>query len=149
MITFAVDFTNMVDANGGDAYADSQLSIFDTTNVIEVFFTDLTSDTFFGDMVNGVNPGTSGDALSDSGIMTFDIIIDPLATINLSGLNSIEGGAFSGDGNYSGTLQSVFSIAAVSNLTEPQPVPETHSLFLLGVGLLGLMARRKRSLCHS
>lgn len=143
MITFAVDFSNIIDANGGDAYADSQLSIFNTTNSLEVFFTDLTSDTFFGDKVNGVSPGTFGDALSDTGIATFDIFIDPLATINLSGLNAIEGGAFSADGSYSGSLETVLSIVAVSNLTGPQPVPETSPLVLLSLGLLGFVVSRK------
>ena len=149
MVTFAVDFSNIIDANGGDAYADSQLSIIDTTNSLEVFFTDLTSDTFFGDMVNGVNPGTFGDALADSGIAMFDITINPLATINLSGLNSIEGGAYSADGDYSGMLQTVLSIAGVTNISTPTPVPEPSSLLLLGLGLLGLVVNRKHLICHS
>jgi hypothetical protein len=142
LITFAVDFSNTVDANGGDAYADSQLSIFDDTAFIEVFFTDLTSDTFFGDMFNGTDPGTFGDALSDIGIATFDITIDPLATINLSGLNSIEGGAYSGDGNYSGQLETVLSVVEVTNLTNPIPLPS--SLILLSMGLASLVVGRRR-----
>jgi hypothetical protein len=156
-ITFEVAFGNSVNGDGDDAFADSEFFV-DNPPGTEIFFTDLVSDTVFGDEVGGIDTGTFGDPLSESGVFSFDVTVGPggASTID-SALNNIEGGAFASGSSYSANLSAFIEIACVTNDTTgaqtptgcvaPTPAPEPGTLTLFGTGLLGLALlswRRRR-----
>jgi len=149
LVSLNINFTNSVNADGFDAYADSQLSLLNATTLAELFFTDLTSDTLFGDKENGTNLASYGASLSDSGDVLLDILLNPLASMDLSGLNSLEGGVFDSASGFNGTLSTFISVSNVENLTNTGPptgVPAPPTLYLMAIGMLGLLlARRKKS----
>ena len=143
-VTFEIElFSNMADADGFDAFVDSLISVFNNDTLDELFFSDLTSDTFFGDLDNGNDPGTFGASLSDSGLFTIDVLLNPLASFQLGGFNDLEGGVFDDFSSFNGELSSFISIADVVNLATPTPVPEPGILLLMVTGLLGFAGRRK------
>ena len=143
-VTFGIEFSNLANADGTDAYADSQISIWDETNIVEVFFSDLTSDTLFGDEENGTILASFGASLSDSGLFNLDVLIDPLASFQLSGFNELEGGVYDSTSSFNGELTSFISVANVINLTQPVPAPEPGILLLMATGLLGILVRRRK-----
>lgn len=149
-IFFDVAFNNAVDADGTDAYADSEFFVRDPAGGADLFFTDLMSDAFFGDEVAGVDTGTFGAALSDSGPDAFFVTLAPGASLSFGpGSNQIlwrlEGGAYLSDSSATGSLNAFLSIASVENLTNPNPTPEPATLALLGLGLAGLGLARRRA----
>jgi len=145
MVSFLLDFTNIVDANGADSFADSQFSLSNDTTTSEIFFTDLTSDIFFGDKENGISLASFGASLSDTGMVTLDFLLTPLAVINLSGINQLQGGVFDDTSDFEGELTSFISLASVTNLTTPpSSVPEPVTFFLIMGGFIGLFFCRAK-----
>ena len=147
-VSFNISFSNFVNADGSDAYADSQLSLQDVTTLAELFFTDLTSDTLFGDKENGTNLASFGASILDADVIALDLILNPLANIGFGGLNALEGGVFDNVSRFNGSLSSFISVSNVENLTNTGPptgVPAPPTLYLMAIGLLGLLARRKKS----
>jgi len=95
-VKFRLDYSNMVNADGPDAYADSSLELFDSLNVNPIFFSDLKSDTLFGDQ-NGVNlTGGFGDVLMESGAVIFTYLLNPSETVDLTMSWTLEGEDVSG-----------------------------------------------------
>ena len=142
-VTFKVAFDNFVDADGPDAFAESAFTVDDPFG--EVFFTDLTSDTAFGDDVNGADPGTFGEALADAGVFLFDVVVDPLGFAAVFGALTLEGVAFDVDSAASARFSGAVTIDAVMNLTSPtDPIPEPGTVVLLGAGVLGLASLFRR-----
>ncbi len=76
-VTFAVDFSNIVDSRGSDAYVRSEYTVENPTPA-EVFFSDLTTDTLYGNKINsGTTNGVLGGQVSDIGASTFDVTLPP------------------------------------------------------------------------
>ena len=150
-VSFELDFLNFADADGTDAFVDSQFSLFNGGT--EIFFTDFISDTFFGDHENsGLDRGTFGATLSDSGVRFFDFLLDPLASINLTAKNELKGGGFTFDALFNGSLESSLTVSGVENLTippePPEPpaaVPVPAAAWLFGSVLLAGLGFRRRS----
>ena len=147
LIRFNIGFSNFVNADGSDAYVDGQLTLMNAMSLSELFFTDLTSDVLFGDKENGTNLASFGASLLDTGNVSLDIVLNPLGNFDLSGLNALEAGVFDSVSRFNGTLSSFISVSSVENLTNTGPpagVPAPSTLYLMAIGLLGLLIRRKR-----
>jgi hypothetical protein len=144
-VIFAINFNNFANADGTDAFADSQISITNETASAEVFFSDLTSDVFFGDKENGISLASFGASLSDSGTLNLELLLNPLGVIDLSGINELKGDVFDNMSQFNGELSSFISVASVVNLTNPPTVvPVPAAVWLFGSGLLGLVGIAKR-----
>ncbi len=155
-ITFRVDLTtNFVDADGGDAFAESEFTVDD--DGVEVFFSHLVSDTLFGDerWLTGVAPPgdlpSNGAALSENNhVFLFDLVVDPgiLTDVTAQWTGSSEVGLPGVTANL--TFDGFVSVYEVENLTNPPgpaPVPEPGTFLLIGMGLLGvgLVGRRRKA----
>ena len=127
-ITVILDFFNSVDSSGADAFAESQFTLDDP---VEFFFTDLTSDTFFGDEKNGVDLGTFGELVSDSGTPSWDIVLGPSASLLITGAYDLSAGAFASD----------FSSNFRAELTV---IPEPSTILLLSLGGFSLLRKKRR-----
>lgn len=150
-VTLAIDFRNLVDADGINSFADAQTSIQNDLTLAELFFTDLTSDVLFGDRENGTALASFGTSLADSGLVMLDLLLNPLASVDLSGINELKGGVFDNGSSFTGELHSFISVANVVNLTNPNPnpnpgVPEPNTLLLLLAGMFGLLVISRRKM---
>ena len=140
-VTFKLNFSNMVNADGGDAYADSELTLF-KDGVDEIFFSDLVSDTSFGDTDGGVATGGFGDALSDGGDAFFTYTLNPSELLELDMSWTLEGGDFAG-GLAEADLSAFLSVHSVERQAVPTPLPATFFLVGLGLALLPLQRRMR------
>jgi hypothetical protein len=143
-IFFDFEYNNRVEANV-DAFADNELILSDDFG--ELFFTDLVSDTFFGNEVGGVGQPESGGVLQEMGIFSFSLQLAPGESSMLSLFSTSFGGAFSGGTSFS-SLSYRLGITDIvsSNEPPPEPVPEpaTTTLLLLGLGIAAASRRRQR-----
>lgn len=141
-VTVKVMFSNSAASSGADAFSDSEFTLDDSGG--EFFFTDVVSDTLFGNEIGGVPTGEFGGLVSDAGMASFDFILLPLAMETILGELVIDGGVFA-PGAATADFEAFVGIEAIMNLTRPVQVPEPGSLVLLGSGLLGLgLVRRRR-----
>lgn len=135
-ITFNVNFSNVVDSGGPDAYADSEFTI--KVGGSEVFFSDVISDTVNGNEIGGNPTGDFGGSVNDIDLISFKVLVDPMTTVGLTGAWSLEGGVFESSGFASAAFDAAISVENVA------PVPLPGTLILLGTGLAGLVAIRRR-----
>lgn len=143
LATFMIDFSNMVDASGTDAYVDSEIALYDEIGT-EFFFSDLTSDTLFGDENNGSSTGTFGSMINDSGMFSFDISLAAGESTSFGGVLKIDGADFDGNGGFTARSEAFVSVARVTNTSPPSPtpVPEPSSVLLYLIASLGLLTRK-------
>lgn len=139
-VTFKLDYRNSVNADGDDAYADSELTLFDGTG--EIFFSDLISDTVNEDQVGGDYTGGFGDALSDIGSEFFTFTLNSGGMIDLDMSWTMVGGDWE-SGLAEGSLSAYLSVYAVERLGEPTPVPAPSVFSLLALGLILLPLQRR------
>ena len=103
-----------------------------------MFFSDLTSDTVFGDQKNGTALATSGATLTDSGTFLFDITLAAGASDSFSAVLKMDGGAFDNSSLFNASTFAFISVIGADNLTAvqpPLPVPEPSTLMLFLGGL--------------
>jgi hypothetical protein len=147
-IYFELTFRNLADADGDDTYAWSELNLYDSS-LSELFFSDLISDTFFGDNANGVDLGSFGVELTDSGSFLFNYTLAAGTTDNFSAVMKIEGGDISQSGLFRADAMLNINILDVENLTSTPPppnndVPAPGSAYLFLIALLGFVCSSRR-----
>ena len=145
-VFFELAFSNFVDAEGSDAFIDAEINLFNSL-LAEMFFSDLTSDTVFGDQKNGTALATSGATLTDSGTFLFDITLAAGASDSFSAVLKMDGGAFDNSSLFNARTSAFISVIGADNLTGgPQPpsqVPEP-SVFLLFIFAITLLQIKRR-----
>ena len=134
-VSFRLDFSNMVNADGDDAFSDSELilqeKLVGDLDFTEVFFSDLVSDTSFGDAVGGVGTGLFGESLMENGSQIFSYTLNDSEQIELQMSWTLSGGVFPDVG------------LAEANLTaELTLVPLPGSLLFMVSGMLLLPLQR-------
>ncbi len=122
--------TNNVNADGADSYATSDFSI--DVGGKEIFFSDLTSDTAFGDKHSGAVLGSFGDSLSHITDTLYQITLDPGTQVMLVASYTGEGAAYFDPGASIVDFSHRIRIDRVINLGNPIPIPGSLLLFLSG-----------------
>lgn len=139
-VAFRLSYSNFVEASGGDAYADSELTLGSNGGFDDVFFSDLFTDTVNGNEVGGNPVAGFGGPLSESGDFTFDFLLNPSDILDLELSWTLEGGDFAS--GYAGADLSAF--LSIDSVVVRTPLPGT--LFLVGIGMILLpLQRRMRS----
>lgn len=138
-VRFRLDYSNMVNADGPDAYAQSNFFLFDDINPGDLFSSHLMSDSLNGDENGGLpinlDPidGSYGEVLMESGSMIFSYDLDHLETVDLTMRWELDGGDFSGG------LDDLAEASLSANLTI---VPLPGALLFMVSGLLLLPLQR-------
>jgi hypothetical protein len=144
LVTVRFDFSNQVNATGNDAYADSEFSVEDSDG--EFLFTDLVSDTVYGNQVNDAYPASYGGILTDSYNNTINFFLGAGESETIFGMYTMLGEVY-GSGVSTTDFNAFISIESVTNLgggPDPNAVPIPAALPLFGSGLLALAAIRRR-----
>lgn len=142
-ITMQLDYSHAADVGGIDAYADSKLDL--EVDNVNVFISEVLSDSFFGDALNGVATGTFGDLISDNGTLFFDIILNPGDVALIGGTHQWEGGVFdTGFSNADVNMDLFIADVVCSGNCPVVPVPGALLLFSSGLSGLALFHRRRR-----
>ena len=146
LLSFVLLFDNLTSASGGDTFADSKILLFDADNS-ELFFSDLITDTWFGDQNNGALTNTFGVTQTDSGSFAFDILLSAGAVDNFKGELHLVGGEFSGQGAFGiNSSASLSLVAARPQDTPPPQIPLPASGWLFALGLFFVVQRQLRKL---
>ena len=99
-VVFRLNYSNMVNADGGDAFAASELTLSQKLvgdiDFTEIHASHLVSDSSIGDFVGGTGTGTFGQSLTDSGDMLFSFMIGSAEQIELKMSWTLVGGEFFG-----------------------------------------------------
>ena len=138
-VTFRLIFENRVNADGPDAFADSNLFLTDSLNVDDIFFSDIKSDTLFGDEVGGALTGTFGNELvQGNSADLFTYTLNPTDVVNLNMSWTLEGGDFDTMGLATASMSARL---LVDSVTVKTPLPGTVVMVALGIVLLPLQRR--------
>jgi hypothetical protein len=144
-IVFKLVFSNMVNASGDDAFADSEFIL--NANGSEIFFTDLKSDSLNGNEVagEGGDPNPYFGSLLEADTLFFNFALNPSDLLTLSLSWQLDGGDFEG-GESAFEFSQFLSIESVTlrggQVPPSVPAPGTFSLFV--IALVGLVARNAR-----
>ncbi|MCG7499823.1 hypothetical protein MHO82_23425 [Vibrio sp. Of7-15] len=139
-VFFEIEVSNSVDADI-DAFADSLIALFDAS-AIEIFFSDLLSDTLFGDEKNGAVLGTSGDLVTDISTFGFGFTLAPGEILTFGSHVAGKGEGFAG-GAFS--LLSDSSITLVDAHAVIVPEPSGFMLFLSSLLILRVSLKKKNT----
>lgn len=143
-VVFRSAITQAVDANGADSFAEAEFNLRKTGDPDDLFFSEIISDTFFGDEINGVDQGTSGapQAADKQQSLTFNLA--PGGSLSLRVAFDVTGGVLANPGSTSGDATTLLSIERVTNLTNPAAVPLPGAFLLFGSAVAGFIAFRVR-----
>ena len=134
-IVFKLVFSNSVNADGDDAYALSVLTL--DADLAEIFYSDLLSDTLFGDEDGGIATGGYGDLLTGGGSPTYAYTLNPGEALTLDLFWTMVGGNFVDIGLAEASLSAFLSIDSVVTRGGPPPtVPVPGTLLLMGLGMI-------------
>jgi hypothetical protein len=148
-VTLDFGFNIFALAGGSDLDSFIESILFLNDSVVSLFSEEHTSDTNFGDLVNGDEPDplTYGASQGTSGTTSY--VFDILAgdTLNLAGGSSLRGGAFAANTNFIGDADFSLTIASIENLNttqppNPNPVPEPYTLGMFALGLALLLRKQ-------
>ena len=150
-VTMKANISNVADAGGADASADSKLDLERNGVNVPNGASEVLSDTAFGDALNGASTGTFGEEISDIRMLFFDVMLAPGGTATVGGNHEWEGGVFENPGNSNLDISLDITIENVACSGEcivaPVPVPGAVWLFgsgLSGLAFLGLRRRREQ-----
>lgn len=142
-VFFELVFTNTTSASGDDVFADAEI-VFENEMNDEIFFSDLTSDTAFGDEKNGNALPSSGATLTDSGTFLFDFILAANGSTSFSGEIKLEAEDFGGDGAFSADTLAFVRVVGAENITPPvNNVPSPPTLPVLILAMMYFAVRHK------
>ncbi len=150
-VTLQVDFSHAVDADDVDAFADASLDV--ERDGVDVLLSDVTSDSFLGDELNGNLLGTFGAPVIDAGVLLFDVILAPGATGLFGGDHRWEGAVFFDNAVEPGasfvnisTDITILDVVCTGVCAPPQQAPAPGTLAMLGLAVpaLAMVARRRR-----
>ena len=157
-ISFELVFSHLANADGSDAYIDSEIYLMDSS-LDEKFATDLTSDTYYGDEIGDENGSTSlsskGASLSDSGTFLFDFTLAAGASESFSAVLKMDARTYNTNSLFNADSSAFFRVVGAENLTSPTdpgtdpgtgnatPVPEPSTLMLLAIFLVLIPVKRK------
>lgn len=136
VVVFRVDFSNLVNTAGNDAYTESQFSIMNAA-LSELFFTHLISDTLFGNKKNGNFTAGFGGTESDNGFDTLTFTLNPGDSLAFSGAWTLR--SLITDGSASANLATFISVDSVTGRggnPNPVPAPATWLLLMLGAAAM-------------
>lgn len=143
-ITWALNYSLSADADGTDAFGETVLTFQDL--LTSLFSESHTSDVFYGDLVNNVEPGTFGALQGASGSTSFVFNLAGNSSSSFSGGASLRGGVYDSLSSFSADFDFSLRIAGIRDLTtqppNPDPVPEPWAISLIVLGL-GLMFRKR------
>ena len=133
VLTFHALMTNLVNATGRDAFAQSSISVLNAA-LLELVFSDYGADT--------VNPGNNFTL--DSVTNIFSLTLNPGASTSFSALQKQRGGGFDQDAAYSASLIGFIELQDIEvRGGRALPLPSTLLLTLAAVfGLLTSLRRR-------
>ena len=144
-ITMQVDYSHTVDVDGLDAFAESKMDIELNNIDVRAPFSEVLSDSLFGDALNGQALGTFGDTVSDVGIFVFDVVLNPGDVATITGTHQWEGGVFaSGFSNVDVNVDFTVADVACQGVCSVVPIPGAAILFASGLSVFGLFRRRGR-----
>lgn len=138
-VFFEIEISNSVDADV-DAFADSLIALFNDSGV-EIFFSDLLSDTLFGDEKNGAVLGTLGSLVTDIATFGFGFTLSPGDILTFGSAVAAKGEGFAG-GSFSLLSDSSITLVSAHVIV---PEPSGFILFLSSLLLLQLNLKKKNN----
>ncbi len=146
-VVLKLAFDNSVNADGSDAYADSEFVV--NIGGVDVFWSDLASDTVgdLTDVSHGTVAGSTaahGDAFSHTGTEFFTVTLAAAEAIEVVAFWTFEGGDYAG-GLAEGALSMDLTIHSVAKTDGDVPVPEPGTLLLMAAGLFAVRGRLRQA----
>ncbi|MEM9481039.1 MAG: PEP-CTERM sorting domain-containing protein [Verrucomicrobiota bacterium] len=139
-VFFSIQYDHTVEANGSDAFVESDLEV--EVNGLEIFEAEIISDTDpdLGNTINKIETGDAGGEVTDSGIFFTSITLAPgsFQTIGFDYTGNADAFPPVFDGTGSGIGEIILS---VDNIVL---IPEPNAVALLFAGLLLTFSARRR-----
>ncbi|MEM0897320.1 MAG: PEP-CTERM sorting domain-containing protein [Verrucomicrobiota bacterium] len=140
-VFFSIQYDHTVEANGSDAFVESDLEV--EINGLQIFEAEIISDTdpAFGNTINKVDTGDAGGEVTDSGTFFTSLTLAPgtFQTIGFDYTGNADAFPPIFDGTGSGTGEIILSVDNIVLIPEPDALALLFAGLVLTAGL-----RRKR-----